>query len=124
MILSMPGHHHESTSSGQVKGIDLDANTRCLHYHSPADIIAIKMICCETYYACFDCHSALADHSAQVWPRSLWHHQAVLCGVCGTEMTVFEYMESANRCPGCAASFNPGCRNHYPLYFEMGLASR
>jgi uncharacterized CHY-type Zn-finger protein len=124
MILSMPAHDHESTSSGQVKGIDLDANTRCLHYHGPADIIAIKMKCCETYYACIDCHYALAGHSAQVWPRNQWHQKAVLCGVCGLEMAVLEYMDSANRCPRCAAPFNPGCRNHYHLYFETSSDSR
>jgi len=101
-----------------VRGVDLDPNTRCAHYHSASDVIAIKMRCCETYFACIDCHRALADHPAEVWPRSQWDHKAVLCGVCGKEMTVLEYIYCGKRCPSCAAPFNPGCRNHYHLYFE------
>jgi uncharacterized CHY-type Zn-finger protein len=101
-----------------VRGVDLDTNTRCAHYHSVADVVAIRMRCCDTYYACIDCHKALAGHPAEVWPRSEWSRKAVLCGVCNTEMTVLEYMDSGNRCPRCAAAFNPGCRNHYHVYFE------
>ncbi len=101
-----------------VHGVDLDPNTRCAHYHSAVDVIAIKMRCCESYYACIDCHTALAGHPAKVWPHREWHCNAVLCGVCGSEMTVLEYMDADNRCPSCAEAFNPGCRNHYHLYFE------
>jgi len=107
-----------------VRGIDLDGNTRCLHYRGPADVIAIKMRCCETYYACIECHAALAGHAAEVWARGQWHEKAVLCGVCGCELSVLEYLDSGNRCPRCAAHFNPGCRNHYHLYFEMAAVSR
>lgn len=101
-----------------VRGLDIDPNTRCRHYHSAVDVIAIKMRCCETYFACMDCHIALAGHPAQVWPRAEWDRKAVLCGVCRSEMSVREYMDSGNRCPGCSAEFNPGCRNHYHFYFE------
>jgi uncharacterized CHY-type Zn-finger protein len=109
-----------TTTSAHIPlhGIDLDPSTRCAHYHGPTDIIAIKMRCCEIYYACIDCHRALAGHPAEVWPRSEWRRKAVRCGVCGTEMTVLEYIDSGNRCPACTAPFNPGCRNHYHLYFE------
>ena len=34
-----------------VSGIDLDAQTRCAHYHKAQDIIAIKMKCCGVYDA-------------------------------------------------------------------------
>jgi uncharacterized CHY-type Zn-finger protein len=54
----------------RVKGIDLDPQTCCARYHSTLDIIAIKMKCCGIYYACKDCHDALADHAIQVWPGS------------------------------------------------------
>jgi uncharacterized CHY-type Zn-finger protein len=101
-----------------VKGIDLDGSTRCRHYRSALDVIAIKMKCCGTYYACIDCHSELARHAASVWPRQEWNQKAVLCGVCGAEMSVTEYLDSTNICPECRAAFNPGCRNHYYLYFE------
>ncbi len=102
----------------EVGGVSFDAQTRCVHYSKPVDIIAIKMKCCETYYACKDCHDALADHAIEVWPRDEWDSPAVLCGACGVELTVREYLDCSNQCPGCAALFNPGCRNHYHFYFE------
>ena len=108
----------------EVKGIGLDANTRCLHYHGPTDIIAIRMKCCGVYYACIECHAALADHPAEVWPQSEWDGAAVRCGVCGNELSIAGYMASGNRCPRCAAAFNPGCRNHYHLYFGTGAIPR
>ena len=102
----------------EVLGVEVDAQTRCVHYHSALDIIAIKMACCGIYYACKDCHDALADHATEVWPRLQWTTPAVLCGACGHELTIHEYMSSGSQCPRCAAAFNPGCRNHYHFYFE------
>ncbi|GGH14117.1 CHY zinc finger protein [Silvibacterium dinghuense] len=102
----------------KVHGLDLDAQTRCAHWHSPLDVIAIRMACCGEYYACKDCHEALAGHPFAVWPRNQWATKAVLCGVCGTEMTIAAYMASGYACPDCGAGFNPGCRNHYQFYFE------
>ncbi len=101
-----------------VLGQDLDPQTRCAHWHSPLDVIAIKMRCCEAYYACRQCHDELADHPAAVWPRAEWDRPAVLCGVCGHELSVRAYMDCGNQCPACGAAFNPGCRSHYHLYFE------
>jgi len=96
----------------------LDAQTRCIHYSKPADVIAIKMKCCGAYYACEECHDAVAHHAIEVWPRGEWDRVAILCGVCGTELTVRQYLVCSNQCPGCDAMFNPGCRNHYHFYFE------
>jgi len=101
-----------------VFGISLDPETRCSHYHSPLDIIAIRMRCCGHYYACKECHDAMAGHGSQTWPQAEWDQPAVLCGACGTEMSVRMYLNSANTCPACKAPFNPGCRHHYHLYFE------
>jgi uncharacterized CHY-type Zn-finger protein len=101
----------------EVRGVKLDAQARCAHYHSPTDIVAIKMRCCATYYACKDCHEALAGHPIEVWPVETWNEKAVLCGKCGDELTINQYMKSGNRCPSCGADFNPGCRNHYHFYF-------
>ncbi|MBV8978402.1 MAG: hypothetical protein JO261_03295 [Alphaproteobacteria bacterium] len=106
-------------SRPDVKGVDLDAESRCRHYRSPRDIVAIRMRCCGVHYACKDCHEALADHAIAVWPRSEWDQPAALCGVCGHEMSVQEYLGCAERCPACAAEFNPGCRHHHRFYFEM-----
>jgi len=101
-----------------VRGVDLDPQTRCTHYRSALDIIAIKMKCCGLYYACKDCHNALADHAIQAWPRNERDQQTVLCGACGHELTTTQYMHCNNQCPSCKAPFNPGCRNHYHFYFE------
>lgn len=101
-----------------VHGVDLDDETRCAHWHSELDVIAIRMKCCGIYYACKGCHDALAAHPAQVWPRAEWNAEAVLCGACAREMSVRDYLDCGNRCPACGAGFNPGCRTHYNFYFE------
>jgi uncharacterized CHY-type Zn-finger protein len=105
------------SQSPQVHGLDLDPQTRCRHYHSPLDVIAIKMKCCSTYYACKDCHDALAGHPIEPWPKSEWHTQAILCGACQAELTISAYIQSRSRCPECWAAFNPACRNHHHFYF-------
>lgn len=102
-----------------VHGLGLTPRTQCAHYHSERDIIAIRHKCCGAYYACIACHEALAGHAPQVWPRAERTTQAVLCGNCHTELTISEYLASNNACPRCQAAFNPGCANHYQLYFEM-----
>ncbi len=101
-----------------VLGLDLDAETRCAHWRSPRDVVAIKMRCCGAYYACKDCHDALAGHPIEVWPKAEWDSPAVLCGVCGTELSIRQYLDCADACPACAAPFNPGCRLHRHFYFE------
>lgn len=104
-----------------VRGVGLDSQTRCAHYNSALDIIAIKMKCCGIYYACKDCHDALVSHSSEVWARSEWDQHAVLCGACATELSIRQYLECSNQCPACLAQFNPGCRNHYHFYFESDV---
>ena len=102
----------------EVHGLNLDPQTRCLHYHSQFDIIAIKMKCCGMYYACKDCHDALTDHRIEPWPESEWHEQAILCGNCRSTLSISAYLQCNSRCPHCHSSFNPACRNHYHLYFS------
>ena len=101
-----------------VNGRALDPQTRCAHWRGPLDIIAIRMRCCGSYYACRQCHDEMAGHAAQVWPLAEWNEPAVLCGACGTELSVRQYLGCGNRCPACGAPFNPGCASHYHLYFE------
>lgn len=103
----------------EVKGKLVDANTRCVHYHSPLDVIAIKFKCCDEYYPCYDCHREAAGHRAQLWAKKEFDTKAVLCGVCDHEMTIHEYLAGDNRCPNCSSAFNPGCSKHYHLYFEI-----
>lgn len=102
-----------------MRGLDLDPQTRCAHYRSSLDVVAIRMRCCGEYYACRECHDALADHPAEVWPRAQWDENAARCGVCGHLMSVAAYLACEDRCPACAAGFNPGCRLHRGLYFEV-----
>ena len=96
----------------------LDAETRCAHHDSPLDIIAIKMKCCGMYFACKDCHAALADHSLEpLAPRGM----AVECrALRGLRLRAYNrgYMESLDRCPACGSPFNPGCRDHRWYYFS------
>ena len=102
-----------------VKGKLLDDQSRCTHWHSSLDIIAIKFKCCDTYYACYDCHNEMTDHSPEIWSKNERNEKAILCGACKTELTIQEYFESNNTCPICKSNFNPNCSRHYHLYFEM-----
>ena len=103
----------------KVYGVDVDPETRCAHYRSAVDIIAIKFKCCGRWYPCFECHAAVADHEPVVWPKTEADEKAVLCGVCGRQLSIREYVSCDPLCPSCGSEFNPGCRNHYHLYFEM-----
>jgi uncharacterized CHY-type Zn-finger protein len=106
----------------EVRGVNVSPQTRCAHYNKPIDIIAIKLKCCGVYYACKDCHAALADHEIVVWPRSEWNEKAILCGACGAELTINAYLGCAYHCPDCNAEFNPACGNHHHHYFEAEAA--
>lgn len=102
----------------KIYGNILDDETRCSHYQSSLDVIAIKFKCCGRYYPCYQCHEEAAGHKAQVWEESEWDQTAILCGVCKTELTINEYMHSGNCCPKCNTGFNPKCSTHYHLYFQ------
>lgn len=105
--------------SVEVQGIDIDAETRCAHWHSELDIIAIKFKCCGRWYPCFECHAELADHEPEVWPKDEFHTEAILCGSCGYQLTIAEYFNCDSTCPKCRRKFNPGCAKHYHLYFDV-----
>lgn len=102
-----------------IKGKTVDGQTRCVHYHSALDIIAIKFKCCGEYYPCYFCHEEEAGHAAEVWPKEAFNTKAILCGVCKTELTIEQYLSSSNECPYCKALFNPKCSHHYHLYFKQ-----
>ena len=102
-----------------INGVDVDPQTRCAHYHSVLDIIAIKFKCCERWFPCFECHGETAGHEARVWPMDERDTHAILCGNCGHQFTINEYFDSNSICPSCDSKFNPGCENHYYLYFKL-----
>ena len=101
-----------------VKGKTTDEFTRCIHYHSEVDVIAIKFKCCREFYPCYECHEETAGHQAEVWPKEQWNEKAILCGRCQYVLTINEYLISGDKCPSCHGAFNPKCSNHYHLYFE------
>ena len=101
-----------------IKGA-IDKEGRCGHYHSPLDIIAIRLKCCNHYYACIYCHQENEHHAPEVWQKNEFTEKAVMCGHCNTLLTIHEYLASGNRCPACNAAFNPACANHYHYYFDM-----
>ena len=102
-----------------IKGKPIDDHTRCVHYHSERDIIAIRMKCCNEYYPCIECHTQTAGHASELWQQAEFDTKAILCGACHTELSINQYLNSNHQCPVCAASFNPGCSNHYHYYFVM-----
>ena len=102
----------------RVYGLTVDNQTRCEHYHSPLDIIAIKFKCCGKFYPCYQCHQACENHSIERWKPNEFHEQAILCGACQTIISIQQYM-SVTACPHCTSQFNSGCRKHYHLYFEI-----
>lgn len=102
-----------------LRGVAVDSETRCAHYGTDRDVIALRFGCCEAYYPCFTCHAAVADHDPEVWPRSRFEEPAVLCGVCRETITAAAYLDGDDSCPHCGAQFNPGCRNHRDRYFEI-----
>ncbi|KAF2025351.1 zinc finger CHY domain-containing protein [Setomelanomma holmii] len=108
-----------ASPSPQVHGISVSPLTQCAHWNSLLDIIAIKHFCCNKFYACISCHDECESHCSGVWPRSRRDEKAVLCGACKHILTVDEYMDSGSRCTSCKSGFNPGCENHWGLYFEM-----
>ena len=107
----------DTTTRPVVHGQSLDPQTRCAHWHGDLDIIAIKMRCCSTDYACRGRHDELAGRPAAVWPAAEWDAAAILCGACGTELSVRAYLACESQCPACRARFNPGCHRHRHLYF-------
>lgn len=102
----------------QVSGVEVDEATRCAHWHSELDIIAIKFGCCGRWFPCHDCHNEIAEHEPTVWPTAEFSEKAILCGGCGYQLTITEYFACDSNCPNCRRNFNPGCSNHYHLYFE------
>ena len=102
----------------RVFGPTIDDETRCIHYGTALDIVAIKFACCDRYYPCHRCHAESETHEARRWAIDERQQKAVLCGACGTELTIQTYL-AVEACPSCGAEFNPRCRLHTHLYFEV-----
>jgi uncharacterized CHY-type Zn-finger protein len=101
-----------------VRGVEVGPETRCAHYDSERDVVALRFACCEAYFPCFRCHDATADHETERLSVET-EETAALCGVCGAGLTPREFVDGEHRCPDCGAAFNPGCGDHYDLYFDF-----
>ncbi len=118
-LVSGPADGPASRPRPVVRGVEVDPQTRCAHYHGPTDVIALRFKCCGEWFPCIDCHREVAGHAEEVWSLGERDREAVLCGVCGSGLTITEYLGCDATCPGCGAAFNPGCANHWHFYFEM-----
>jgi uncharacterized CHY-type Zn-finger protein len=112
----------------QIHGQVIDAQTRCIHWKSKRDVVALQFYCCRKFYPCSTCHDEEVDsecgrHEVKRWPRDYWGQEAILCGSCKCLMSIWTYIglyesDGETRCPSCSAEFNPGCRGHLGIYFE------
>lgn len=102
-----------------LRGVDVGPETRCAHYDGPRDVIAIRFACCGVFYPCHACHLAVAEHDAERWAPDQFDTRAVLCGHCGTVLTIEQYLEGDQACSACGTAFNPRCARHYDRYFEV-----
>ncbi|BDZ38102.1 CHY zinc finger protein [Microbacterium suwonense] len=99
-----------------VRGAVVDDQTRCTHYHSDLDVVALRFRCCGDWYPCVHCHDDSVTHPRMVWEPQDGSVQAAICGVCARTMSISQYRAAA-ACPACGAGFNPGCVRHHELYF-------
>ena len=97
----------------EVRGVGVDTQGRCVHWHSRVDVAANTCGACRELWACSLCHAALADHPFAPVGRE---ERSVLCGACGAMLTHAEYATGA--CPACGHGFNPGCKAHEDVYFR------
>lgn len=102
-----------------VFGVAVDEATRCAHYDTDRDVVAIRFACCERFYPCHACHDAVADHDAARWPHERFDAPAVLCGACASILSITTYLDCGHECPECGHAFNPGCAAHADRYFHV-----
>ena len=97
-----------------IYGYLTDSCGRCIHYHTPLDIVALKCAQCQKYYACYQCHDALEAHPFE--PTAKSEQAPVLCGNCKQLLSRPQYKRG--HCPYCVADFNPRCQLHFDIYFK------
>jgi len=114
----MPSCPPNSAVPVTVFGQTVDDQTRCVHYRSAVDVVAIQFHCCLRFYPCYRCHAEAETHPASQWPEARFDHPAILCGVCHETLSIRLY-QSVHACPACAAPFNDACALHAPLYFAV-----
>lgn len=106
-------------STIQVFGSIYDNETRCTHWHTDKDIIALKFACCGKYWPCYQCHNSCMEGPLRKYAVVESAVKVVLCGSCAEEMTFQEYIDCDYACKKCHGEFNPGCKLHYGIYFDL-----
>ena len=103
-----------------IDGLELQRHgeSRCAHWHSALDVLAIQAPCCGRYYACASCHDACETHALEPWPASTSLEQRALqCGVCRHLFSIQTYISGPEPpccpSPSCGAAMNPGCKLHW-----------
>lgn len=102
----------------EVHGNLVDSSTRCIHYYSEFDIVAIKFKCCGKFYPCYKCHEENETHEIVKWSATEFSEQSILCGNCKETISILEYFQ-VSECPKCRGKFNVNCELHYGIYFSM-----
>jgi len=100
----------------KIYGVETDKEGRCIHYHSPQDVIANKCARCLKFYACYRCHDELEDHTFE--PVDFEEENTVMCGSCGRLYSYKEY-SCLTKCKKCSHEFNPGCSLHKNVYAKF-----
>ena len=103
----------------EIHGRLVDSQTRCVHYRTVTDVVAIQFKCCRRYYACYLCHAEAESHEVARWDAADLEQRALLCGSCQGTLTIAEYLSGDFACTRCQAAFNPGCAEHRDLYFNL-----
>lgn len=99
------------------KGINVDKEGRCAHYNKFEDIVSYQFPNDNAFYPCHKCYEVIHHHLPKQKYTLDSEYEAVLCGHCNTTIPVNKYIGS-DECPRCNHPFNPGCKNHYHLYFS------
>jgi uncharacterized CHY-type Zn-finger protein len=103
----------------KVHGQLVDEQARCVHYRTDLDIVAIQFKCCGRYYGCYECHAEAESHDAMRWVADDLGRRALLCGACGSTLTIADYLGCDFTCSSCGSPFNPGCATHRDQYFNL-----
>ena len=82
---------HSEIRGINIYGKPVDQQTRCQHWHSDLDIIAIKIHCCAKNYPCFSCHEETADHSPSVSHTDVNNNTIFPCGFVSKLMSTAYY---------------------------------
>lgn len=62
MLEYCKGTTRGDTLAPRILGSPVDEQTRCIHYRTPLDVVAIRFRCCRESYPCHLCHAESTGH--------------------------------------------------------------